>query len=377
MLALVAVATESTMAQVPDDSLFQAVTRRGIDYVYNLEFENADKSTAQLIAMRPDHPSGHFFRAMTIWWRIMTDLEDTRYDEEFESSLDRVIVMCDSILDLREDDLAAMFFKGGSLGFLGRLRFHRDDWLAAADAGRRALPLVQRASEVAPTNYDIFLGTGIYNYYAEVIPREYPIVKPLMLFVPAGDRAKGLEQLTIAAEKAQYAHVEATYFLMQICYTYERDYARALSLAQSLFSRYPNNMMFHRYLGRCYVATNAWSSAKEVFLDVLERCRHGSRGYSRVLEREAEYYLGFGEMHAGRLEEALRHLYQCDELSRGLDRREPSGFMAMANLRIGMVYDLQGKREAAVRQYRKVLDMKAFKDSHDMAERYLATPYIP
>jgi hypothetical protein len=327
--------------------------------------------------MRPGHPAGYFFRAMTIWWRIMTDLEDTRYDEEFEASLEHVISMCDSILDLREDDLTAMFFKGGSLGFQGRLRFHRDDWLAAADAGRRALPLVQRASEVAPTNYDIFLGTGIYNYYAEVIPREYPLVKPLMLFVPPGDRTKGLEQLTAAAEKAQYAHVEAAYFLMQICYTYEHDYARALSLAQSLVTRYPNNMMFHRYLGRCYVALNAWPSAKEVFQEILDRCRRTDRGYTRVLEREAEYYLGFGELQAGKPEEALQHLYRCDELSRGLDKREPSGFMVMANLRIGMVYDLQGRRDPAVRQYRKVLDMKAFKDSHDLAERYLSIPYIP
>ena len=47
----------------------------------------------------------------------------------------------------------------------------------------------------------------------------------------------------------------------------------------------------------------------------------------------------------------------------------------MANLKIGMVYDLQGRREDAVAQYRKVLSMKSFKDTHTQAERYLQTPY--
>jgi hypothetical protein len=49
--------------------------------------------------------------------------------------------------------------------------------------------------------------------------------------------------------------------------------------------------------------------------------------------------------------------------------------MAMANLRIGMVYDMQGKRDLAVDQYRKVREMKEYQDSRAQAERYLAAPY--
>lgn len=362
-------------AQVPRDSLFEAAVQRGISHVYNLEFEAADQDFSALVRLRPSHPAGHFFRAMVTWWKIMIDIEDQQYDQRFYQELDDVVAICDSMLDVNENDIDAIFFKGGAIGFEGRLRFHRDEWMEAANAGRQALPLVRKASELDPGNYDIYLGTGIYNYYAEVIPNEYPVVKPLMLFVPAGDKAKGIEQLTIASQKAKYAAVETSYFLMQIYYSFERDYTRALALAQSMHARFPGNMVFHKYLGRCYSVMGNYDRAAEVWAEVQAKSRKGARGYTASVEREAEYYLGVSATALHRYDEALAHLYRCDELSRLLDTREASGFMTMANLKMGNVYDLQGKRDLARRQYTKVLGLKSYKDSHQQAERYLTTPY--
>ena len=221
-------------------------------------------------------------------------------------------------------------------GFEGRLRFHRDDWLEAADAGRQALPLVRKASELDPGNYDIYLGTGIYNYYAEVIPNEYPIVKPLLLFVPSGDKAKGLEQLTIASQKAKYAAVETSYFLMQIYYAYERDYTKALGLAQSLHDALSRATWCSTSTsGAAMLVMGNYEQAAEVFAEIQAKVRRGDRGYTPAVEREAVYYLG---VCASSLHATMRpstHLYRCDELSRQLDVKEPSGFMTMANLKIG------------------------------------------
>jgi hypothetical protein len=72
---------------------------------------------------------------------------------------------------------------------------------------------------------------------------------------------------------------------------------------------------------------------------------------------------------------ALKHLYKCDELSRSLDIEEISGFMVMTNLKIGMVYDVLTRRDLAEKQYRKVLDMKVYLDSHKQAEDYLRIPF--
>lgn len=372
---LVLVAIRGGSAQVPRDSLYEASVQRGIQSVYNLEFEKAEKDFSTLIILRPRHPAGYFFHAMITWWRIMIDMENTRFDGQFFAELDDVVNRCDSLLEVNPNDVDAIFFKGGAIGFEGRLRFHRDDWLAAANAGRKALPLVQQASELDPDNYDILFGTGIYNYYVEVLPKEYPFVKPLLLFIPSGDRKKGLDQLRLASERARYASVETAYFLMQIYYSYERNYPEALRIARSLHERFPNNMMFHKYLGRCHVVMGSWPAAEETFRDITDRVRRDLRGYTAAVEREAEYYLGMCAMNARRFDDALRQWVRCDELSRELDLQEASGFMTMANLKMGMIYDLQGKRDLAVKQYEKVRTMKEYKDSLVQAEKYLKAPY--
>jgi tetratricopeptide (TPR) repeat protein len=359
----------------PEPAGFEALAKRGIGHVYNLEFENAEKEFRELVRQRPVDPAGYFFLAMVRWWMIMIDIDDERYDREFYDALDGVVGMCDSLLEKNRDDVNAIFFKGGAIGFKGRLKFHRSDYLGAANAGRKALPLVREALDLDPGNSDVLLGAGIYNYYAEVIPSEYPFVKPLILFIPPGDRQTGIRQLRTASEKGTYASVEAEYFLLQIYYFYEKDFNQALGFALDLHGKFPANTVFHRYCGRSYVAMNNWDMARSEFAEIISRARSGMRGYTPPVEREAEYYCGMGAMVGRRFDEALDHFYRCDALSRTLDREEASGFMAMANLRIGMVYDMQGKRDLALDQYRKVREMKDYQDSRGQAERYLAVPY--
>jgi tetratricopeptide (TPR) repeat protein len=354
---------------------FEALARRGIAHVYNLEFESADKEFHALTRMRPGDPAGYFFLAMVRWWTIMIDIDDEQYDRDFYAALEGVVGMCDSLLEINRDDVNAIFFKGGAIGFEGRLKFHRSDYLGAANAGRKALPLVQEALDLDPKNYDILLGAGIYNYYADVIPTEYPFVKPLILFLPAGDKQKGLRQLKTASDSGAYASVEAEYFLLQIEYFYEKDFTQALTLSLDLHAKFPANMVFHRYCGRSYVAVNNWEMVRSEFMEIIGRARDGMRGYTPAVEREAQYYCGMAAMLARRFDEALAFFYRCDEISRVLDKEEASGFMSMANLRIGMVYDMQGKRDAALAQYRKVNGMKDYQDSHAQAAQYLAAPY--
>ncbi len=365
----------TSQSQTVADTEFEARVRKGIEHIYNLEFENADREFGDLIRVRPRDPAGLFFLAMVNWWRIMTDLENKEYDDQFLDSLDVVIDLCDELLERNENDVDALFFKGGAIGFQGRLKFHRNDYLGAASAGKKALPLVQDASVADPKNYDIFLGTGLYNYYADVIPEQYPWTKPLLLFLPSGDKQKGIRQLTTCAEKGKYASVECSYLLMQVYYAYEKDYQKALVLALSLHNRFPNNGMFHRYLGRCYVSTNSWQMVQSVFTEIAEKAQNTQRGYSMQAHREAEYYLGLCDMNTRQYDAALKHLYKCDELSRFLDKDEASGFMVMANLKAGMAHDALSRRDLAEKQYRKVLELREFLDSRRQAEQYLRSPF--
>ena len=69
--------------------------------------------------MCPDHPVGYFFRAMIQWERIISNFDDESQDEKLYKLLDTVVEVCEKRLDENPEDVAAMFFKGGAIGFRG------------------------------------------------------------------------------------------------------------------------------------------------------------------------------------------------------------------------------------------------------------------
>ena len=357
------------------DSTSEAAIQRGILHIYNLSFDSARAEFRSVTKAHPDHPAGYFFLSTVEWWGILIDFENTSRDEKLLSLLDKTIEVCDSRLDLNENDTAALFFKGGALGFRGRLHGNRSDWLKAANAGREALPIVRKAFSLDPGNHDILLGIGIYDYYAAVIPEQFPLVKPLMFLFPTGDKQRGLRELRRAADSARYAGIEASYFLLQVLQNYERRYDEAMVIASRLSSQFPQNSVFHKYVGRCAASLGRWEEMHVTWSEILRRVNEKQAGYTPNVEREAEYYLGQYEMESGSYDTALTHLYRCDELSRTLDTEEPSGFMIIANLRIGMLYDLQLKRDLALKQYEKVLKLNEYMNSHKQAEEYSKVPY--
>lgn len=349
--------------------------QKGVDHIYNLEFYDAEQLFAEVIRLRPAHPAGYFFRAMIQWWRVLSNIEDESHDERFYEMLEEVIDMCDTMLEKDPDDITALFFKGGSLGFRGRLRGTRGNWFGAARDGIAALPIIRTAHVLDSTNYDVLLGIGIYHYYADIVPSEYPIVKPFMVFFPSGDRKKGLEQLELASQKAKYASIEATYFLAQNYFLFEKNNQKALQLASGLSKRYPRNPVFLRVMGRCHVSLGNWDDVFRVFSEVVVRTTERQTGFDAADAREAYYYIGKYFMNLEKIEESLVNFQRCEELSQQLDTNGASGFSSMASLQIGMIYDLQKRRQEALAKYRAVLKMRNFENTHRDAQTYMEQPY--
>ena len=115
---------------------FDSLVITGIKQIYNIEFDKADRTFNKLIADYPNHPAGKFFMAMIDWWKILLDTDTEQRDDIFFKRIDNVIEQCDAILDKDPDNVDAMFFKGGAIGFRGRLNSIRENWLSAADDGR-------------------------------------------------------------------------------------------------------------------------------------------------------------------------------------------------------------------------------------------------
>lgn len=364
ILCLFLLLTIGTFAQ----SDFEDRVQDGIKQIYNIKFDDAERTFRNLIADYPNHPSGRFFLAMIDWWKILLDLDNEEHDDIFFQKLEDVIFQCDEILKNDRSNVDALFFKGGAIGFRGRLRALRESWLKAADDGREALPIVERAANLDPSNLDVQLGFGIYNYYAAVIPDEFPLIKPLMIFFPSGDKKKGIEQLRNTAYNGKYAKYEAQYFLMTLYFRYESDPFSADEFAKMLLNEFPDNPVFQRWRGRIAVRQGDWLLADSLFRDVLYKAEIDLPGYSIPSSlREAAYYVGYRARDLGQLDIAKPMFEKCFELSRQIDKKQESGFQVNALVYLAMIEEQQGRPESAISMYERVLKMREYGNSHSIA----------
>ena len=356
---------------------FDSLVMAGIHQIYNIKFQKAGSTFRLLIADYPDHPAGRFFLAMIDWWKILLDPDSETYDDIFFQKLEDVIYQCDQILKKDPDNVAALFFKGGAIGFRGRLRAFRESWLKAADDGREALPIVDKAATLDPKNVDVQLGFGIYDYYAAVIPEQNPFLKPLMIFFPSGDKERGIKELKNTAQNGKYTKYEARYFLMTLYYNYENNPFAADEYAKELTKDFPDNPTFERWEGRISVKKGDYPTAFKIFQDVLKKGEINYPGYNTLnAKREATYYLGVQYKNLKQLDSAEYYFNECAQLSKEIEKgKEESGFLINSYLYLGMTNDLQGNRDKAVKYYKKLLDMREYGKSHSLAKSYLDYPY--
>lgn len=362
-----------TVTVLPQDQ--NTIIDHGIKDVYSLNFPAAETKFRSLLRDNPKNPAGLFYLAMIDWWKILVDLDDQSKDDLFFKKLDDVIYVCDEILDEDPNNFDALFFKGGAIGFRGRLRSLRESWLKAADDGREALPIVNKVLKLQPRNADILLGTGIYSYYMSVIPDEYPAVKPLLIFFPSGDKAQGLKDLQRVAEKGRFAKYEAMYFLMTLYQEFERDAQSSEKYAKMLTELFPENPVFLKWRGRAAVMRGDYPLIKDIYTKLYAGAQAGKFGFSQKLKRETTYYLGFYYKALGQWDSSKTFLTEAVELSKKIDRSDPSGYWVNSLLYLGMAYDKLNMRDEALKCYRDVLDIKEYSNSHRLAKMYINEPY--
>lgn len=358
---------------VLDDALVRFQAKKGLQHLYNMEFEQADVLFSQIDRRYPNHPIGSFLKALNVWWQILINLQDTSHDDAFFAALNETIERSNRLLERDEDHFDAMFFKGAALGFRGRQHSNRGRWLKAANDGKRAMDYVLEVAERYPENDDYAFGKGIYDYYAWRVPKKYPFARPFMVFFPDGDRERGLRALKRTAENGFYIQAEAAYFLLQIYYRFEKDFEKSEKYATWLREQYPKNSFFHTYAGRMYARFGRWKQARTLFEEVWARYQQGQTGYVEATARQALYFIARHDLINDEPRQALRRLKKLEQL--GQQAEDDTYFEVWGQLRMGMAYDALERRALALKHYQRVLNMEEWGDSRKRAERYIENPY--
>ena len=357
-------------AQVNDNLL-----DKGINYLYRIKFDSAQVQFEEFTNQNPNAPEGYFFQAMLEWWKINLDKNNESNDENFYNKVNKVLEVCDNVLDKNDNDFKATFYKGGALGYRGLLKSIRESWLKAAEDGREALNLLDKAAEMQPNNKDALLGIGIYNFFAEYVPDKYPMAKPLMILFPKGDKVKGLMQIKEVAMNSRFAKIEANYILAYLYINYEKNYSEAEIYSRKLFTEFTENAIFEKYLYTSYVGLGRFNEAIDGWKKVLEKGANKQTGYeNKHILRDANYYISVCLFNLKRVTEAEVYLKECESINSEIDKNSESSFTANTYLILGTYFDATGDHGKAVYYYDKVLAMKDF-NTHRQAEIFKKNGY--
>ncbi len=109
---------------------------------------------------------------------------------------------------------------------------------------------------------------------------------------------------------------------------------------------------------------------------LIDKADSGLTGYNvPKTKREADYYIAYQYFNTDKLDSAMIYFDDCAKISKQVDEDEESGFQVNAVLYIGKINDLWNKRDAAISNYKKVLDMNEYANSHKLAEGYIEKPF--
>lgn len=241
----------------------------GYRSVYNLQFEQAHRSFTEWQGQHPDDPMGPVSDAAVYLFsecdrmhileaQFLPDDQkpaksgqltpDPAVKTQFESMLEKTRTLSEARLAKDPKDTTAIFARILMDGLHG-------DYLALVeDKERDALKYLKQSRSLAetliatnPDNYDAYLPIGVENYMTSLKS------SAVRWFLRAGgaqtDKATGLRNLKIVAEKGHYLAPFAQVFLV-IAALHDHNRPKALELMENLAQQFPDNHVYNHELAQ-------------------------------------------------------------------------------------------------------------------------------
>jgi tetratricopeptide (TPR) repeat protein len=142
-------------------------------------------------------------------------------------------------------------------------------------------------------------------------------------------------------------------------------------LVQALAEKFPRNYLFRFEEVEMYSDLGDKQDALRVLAEIDDlRCR-GSAGYAHLPAEKIQYLRANLLFWYGDLEPALADLKRVTRKADSLDLNTA----VMAWLRLGQVYDLEGKHKDAIVAYRETVNTAPKSEAAAEAKGYISNPY--
>ncbi|MEM6736006.1 MAG: tol-pal system protein YbgF [Bacteroidota bacterium] len=344
----------------------QIESTEAVNAMYNFEFEKAQSHFNYLQKKYPWHPLPYLLKGLNCWWQIVPNYENMQYDKVFLAYMDTTKITAANIKD-NYNEIEGAFFLAAAYAFEGRLYSERRDYRKAALAGGRSLKYLKDCRGHEDYSPELLFGDALFNYYAEWIREEYPLLRPLMVFFPKGDKKKGIHQLKEVTRNAFYSRTEAQFYLIRILSSgQDKDIIEALRVGEILHRDYPDNPYFHRYYARLLYQSGKYKQAEKFSLEILKKIDSTYAGYEANSGRYACFFLGhINEMR--RDYEKSKAYYLKGLIFAEEANATKMGYYFYSLLHLGIIAKKEGDKEGARNYFKQVKSVA--KRSHSTHQR--------
>ena len=329
----------------------QIEATEAINSMYNFEFNKSKSHFLFLKYTYPDHPLPYLLLGLNYWWRIVPNYKNERWDDLFIANMDTVKSLARQLRT--KNQVEGAFFLAAAYAFEGRLYSERGKYRKAAFAGKNSLKYLGECRGHQAYSPELLFGDALFNYYAEWIREEYPLLRPLMLLFPKGDKEMGISQLKEVAQNSFYSRVEAQYYLMRLLALEENDLPGAIRVAEYLTKQFPNNAYFERFYTRLLYQSGQYNKVIKLSNDILRKVDSSRVGYEANSARYATFYLG--HIYEIRKQYSMAKDYYKKSLiyARQVDATD-KGYYFYSLLHLGKIAQKEGDEALAKGYYKQV-----------------------
>lgn len=285
--------TNTSNAQILEDSASLKLIKKDIDCIYNLEFDNARELNKKISKSNPDHPVLFLLNGLITYWENYPML----YSNPARTSLEEDLRQCIRLSESNKNSRYKAEYLLSDLCARGLLiKFYDDNNLVM-----KVIPLTVKTYKHLRQSFsytrecvDLYYYTGVYNFYRESYPEVYPVYKPLALLFPSGDMKSGLKQLNTSAVKAVVLRGESYFLLTMIYLNFENQYQMALHYSTPLHEMYPDNVLYFAQYIKNLLLLKKYDEAEKLIIASLK-------------ETENKYFQAQLNIFKGILEEKKYH----------------------------------------------------------------------
>jgi tetratricopeptide (TPR) repeat protein len=244
ILLLIIIFQIQVNAQFLEDEKNKELTLKGLDFLYNQQFDQANDLLNSVKNAYPLHPVRYLLNAIQLQWEYIPIDKNPDALKKYTAELYKCISASKIIYKNPKYKKEATFFLLATHGFIALSYNYQKEYFEAASEAKKAHSYFNEGKKYKNENPEFLFASGLYNFYRVQYPESHPMAKPVMMFFEDGNKKLGLQELENSYKKSIFSRTEAALYLVSINIKYESNFKKALTYSTILNSKYPNNYIF-------------------------------------------------------------------------------------------------------------------------------------